>query len=45
MKKSYLSPEFDYIKFNLSTVICNGIVPSAETVVPGEEISDDDDDV
>ena len=44
LKKPYYSPEFDLVKFNLSTVICTGITTSAENVVPGvdEPIEDDD---
>ncbi len=44
MKKTYSSPEFDVVKINLCSVICTGMTPSAENVVPGnEEIFEDDD--
>lgn len=45
LKKPYYSPEFDLVKFNLSTVICTGITTSAENVVPGVEEPIEDDDI
>lgn len=42
MKKSYVSPEFDFIQLKISTWICT---PSAEISVPGEEIIDNGDDI
>ena len=41
LKKSYISPEFEYVKIQLETVIC----ASAETVVDDIIEYDDDDDV
>ena len=44
MKKPYSSPEFDVVQFKLNEVICTGLTPSAENVVPGNEEYFDDDD-
>ncbi len=44
MKKTYSLPEFDVVKFDLSSVICAGIGTSGENVVPGQEEFIDGDD-
>lgn len=45
MKKPYSSPELDLIRMDFSTVICTGVTPSAENVVPGVEEPIEDDDI
>jgi len=45
LKKSYISPDFDYIRIDLNTVVCasyEGVIDDGGFPNPGEGDNDDD---